>query len=64
MSATAETPTEHDQKEHQIRNDQREHPGDGKRAPCNHIVRIVVVRRCGIVRRHGESRRWSNRAMV
>ena len=43
MSTTATT-TEHDQKEPQIRCDQRAHPGDGKRTPCKHIVRIVVVR--------------------
>jgi hypothetical protein len=44
MSTIAEPTTEHDQKKHQIRCDQRAHPGDGKRAPCKHIVRIVVVR--------------------
>ena len=27
--------------------DRREHPGDGKLNPVNHIVRIVVVRRAG-----------------
>jgi len=35
---------EHDPKKHQSRCEKRAHPGDGKRTPCEHIVRIVVLR--------------------